>query len=427
MKRITNAFLAAALMAGVAPLALLPAPAAAQKKEKEAKPADFKLSKEFREIAVKAQAAVSAKDTATADPLVAQMEAAAKSDDERYIAASTRLNVEVLKSQAAGGGATAGLKAPLEALIAAPRTPQADKAKFAYQLGVMASNAKDNAGAATYFQQAQQLGYQDPNLPLNLVKLKMASGDVAGGQADLAKLIDAQVAAGQKPDEQLYRFAISQTHQKRMAADTQAWIRRYLSAYPTVKNWRDMVVFWGIQPQAVVATDKPQKVDLYRLLRTGKALADEYDYVIYAQYALDLGIPWESKAVLNEGKAAGKIAAGNATASGLLAAANTSIGNEGALTGLETRAKAAANGKLANSTADAYLGSGNWAKAVELYRVALQKGSVDADAVNTRIGIALANSGDKAGAKTAFETVKTPPRDGIAAMWLLFLDHPPVG
>ena len=143
--------------------------------------------------------------------------------------------------------------------------------------------------------------------------------------------------------------------------------------------------------------------------------------------ALDLGIPWESKAVLNEGKTAGKIAAGNATASGLLAAANTSIGNEGALTGLETRAKAAANGKLANSTADAYLGSGNWAKAVELYRVALQKGSVDADAVNTRIGIALANSGDKAGAKTAFETVKTPPRDGIAAMWLLFLDHPPVG
>lgn len=426
MKRISNAFLAAALMAGAAPLALLPASAAAQKKEKEAKAPEYKLSKEFREIAVKAQAAVQAKDTATAEPLVAQMEAAAKSDDERHIAASNRLNIEIIKSQAAGGTNMTGLKAPLQVLLASPRTPQEDKGKFAYQLGVMAANAKDNAGATTYFQQAQQLGYQDPNLDLKLVQLKMNSGDVAGGQADLAKLIDARIAAGQKPDEQLYRYAISQAHQKRMGAETQSWIRRYLAAYPTVKNWRDMVVFWGIQPQAVATTDKPQKVDLYRLLRTGKALADQYDYELYAQYALDMGIPWEAKAVLTEGKAAGKIPATSATATGLLSAANTSIGNEGALTGLETRAKAAANGKLANSTADAYLGSGNWAKAVELYRVALQKGSVDADAVNTRIGIALANSGDKAGAKTAFEAVKTPPRDGVAALWLTYLDHPPV-
>ena len=131
--------------------------------------------------------------------------------------------------------------------------------------------------------------------------------------------------------------------------------------------------------------------------------------------------------MLNEGKANAKIPAGSANAGGLLQAATTSISNEGALSGLETRAKAAANGKLANSTADAYLGSANWAKAVELYRVALQKGGVDADAVNTRIGIALASSGDKAGAKAAFETVKTPPRDGVAALWLTFLDHPPVG
>ncbi|KQT32697.1 hypothetical protein ASG29_13275 [Sphingomonas sp. Leaf412] len=425
MKRISNAILAAALTAGVAPLALMPAAAAAQKKEKEQKAPTFKLSKDFRELATKAQAAVTAKDVATAEPLVAQMEASAATDDEKYIAASTRLNVEVTKSQASNN--TAGLKGPLVALMALQRTPQEDKAKYAYQLGIMANNAKDFAGATTYFQQAQQLGYNDPNLPLQLVKLKLASGDTAGGTADLAKLMDAQVAAGQKPDEQLYRYAISSTNQKKMGAETLSWIRRYLTAYPTAKNWRDMVVFYGIQPQAVVKLDKQQAVDLYRLLRTGKALADQYDYELYAQYTLDQGIPWEAKAVLTEGKAAGKVPAGSANATGLLSAANTSIGNEGSLASLETRAKASANGKLANGTGDAYLGSGNWAKAVELYRVALAKGGVDADAMNTRIGIALANSGDKAGAKAAFETVKTPPRDGVAALWLTFLDAPPVG
>lgn len=427
MKRITNAFLAAALMTGVAPLALIATPAAAQKKEKEQKAPDFKLSKEFREIAVKAQAAVTAKDTATADPLVTQMEAAAKNDDEKYIAASTRLNVEVLKFQAGGNKDASGLRAPLTTLLAAPRTPQEDKAKFANQLGSMAISAKDYAGATTYLQQAQQLGYNDPNLPLQLVKLKMASGDVTGAQADLAKLLDAQVAAGQKPSEDLYRYAISETSKKKMGAETLAWIRRYVAAYPTTKNWRDMVVFWGLNPQGIVKLDKQQQVDLFRLLRSGKALADQYDYELYGQYTLDQGIPWESKAVLTEGKAAGKVPASSASANGLLEAANKGISSEGALSGLEARAKAGANGKLANGTADAYLGSGNWAKAVELYRVALQKGGVDADAVNTRIGIALANSGDKAGAKAAFEQVKTPPRDGIAALWITFLDSPPVG
>ena len=55
----------------------------------------------------------------------------------------------------------------------------------------------------------------------------------------------------------------------------------------------------------------------------------------------------------------------------------------------------------------------------------MQKGGVDADTVNTRLGIALANSGDKAGAQAAFDTVKTEPRPGIAGLWLAYLASPP--
>lgn len=422
MKRIFPAAVAVALLAGAAPLAITPV--AAQKKGEEAKAPALKLSKEVREPAAKAQTALAAKDLATAEPLVAHAEAAAKTEDDKYIAAALRLNVEVLKSQAPGGS-TAGLKAPLEVLVANPRTPQADQARYNYQLGIFATNAKDNAGAATYFQRAQQLGYNDPNLPLQLVKMKMEGGDVAGASADLEKVIDAQVAAGQKPDEQLFRYAISRTNAKRLGPQTYGWLKRYVAVYPTSKTWRDVAVTYGLQPQGVAALDKGAKVDLYRLMRATKSLADQYDYEIYAQWAFDLGLPYETKAVLAEGKAAGKIPASSANANSLATAANTAISNEGSLATLEPRAKAAANGKLAASTGDAYLGSSNWAKAVELYRLALQKGSVDADAVNTRLGIALANSGDKAGARAAFEAVKTPPRDGVAGLWIEYLDHPP--
>lgn len=424
MKSLSHAILTAALLAGGASIAA--APATAQKKGKEEqKGPSLKLSNEVRTPAAAAQTAIAAKDIATAEPLVAQAEAAAKTDDEKYIAAALRLNVEAIRVQTPGTS-TAGLTAPLDALLANPKTPPADQARYAYQRGVIAANAKDNAGAATYFERARTLGYNDPNLPLQLVKLKMEGGDIAGGTAELEKVIAAQSTAGQKVDEQLYRYAIAKTAQRKMAPQTLSWIERYLTAYPTVKNWREMVVFYGIQPQSQVTLDKGQKLDLYRLLGAGRALADQYDYELYGQYAFDLGIPWETKTVLTAGKAAGKVPAGSANASGLLTAANGAITNEGSLSGLETRAKAGANGKLAASTADAYLGSGNQAKAIELYRVALQKGGVDADAVNTRLGIALAGSGDKAGARTAFDAVKGAPRADVAKLWTIYLDHPPV-
>src|SRR3546814_2529756 len=69
---------------------------------------------------------------------------------------------------------------------------------------------------------------------------------------------------------------------------------------------------------------------------------------------------------------------------------------------LATQAKSAANGKLALGTADAYLGYADYAKPAELYHVALQKGGVEPNDVHTRLGIAIAPSGQKDAAAAAF-------------------------
>ncbi|QNE31020.1 hypothetical protein F1C10_02980 [Sphingomonas sp. NBWT7] len=428
MKTISRVAVAAALMAGVAGVAVS-TPAIAKEKKAEQKGPALKLSKEVQGAAAAAQAAIAAKDFATAGTQLATAQAGAKTDDDRYIVAALQLQMEATKIQdarAANQTANdAGLKAPLEALVANPKTPAVDVAKYNYQLGIMAANAKDNAGAINYFQRAQQLGYNDPNLPLQMVKLKMDAGDVAGGSAELEKAIDAQVAAGQKPSEDLYRYAIAKTNQKKMGPQTAGWIKKYVVAYPSAKNWRDGLVTYGMTQSSAVTLDKGQKVDMYRLMRATKSLADQYDYETYAQWTYDLGLPYETKAVLEEGKASGKIPASSASANDLMRVANQAIATEGSLSGVEAKAKAGANGRVAANTGDAYLGMNNYAKAIELYRVALQKGGVDADAVNTRLGIALANSGDKAGAKTAFAAVKTAPRADIASLWTLYLDNPP--
>jgi hypothetical protein len=428
MKSISRAAIAASLMASVAGIAVS-APAAAQKKKEEAKASPLKLSKDVQNPAALAQKALAAKDYATMTAQLATAQAAAKTDDDRYIVAALQLQMAATQIQDARAANQPvnedSLKAPLDALIANPKTPATDLPKFNYQRGIMAANAKDTPGALAFFQRAQQLGYNDPNLSLQMVKLRMDSGDIAGGSAELEKSIDAQVAAGQKPTEDLYRYAIAKTNQKKMGPQTTAWIKKYVVAYPTAKNWRDGIVTYGMTQSSAVVLDKPQKVDLYRLMRAAKALADQYDYENYAQWTYDMGLPYETKAVLTEGRANGKIPASSASANDLLKVATAAVATEGSLAPVEAKAKAGANGRVAANTGDAYLGSGNYAKAIELYQVALQKGGVDADTVNTRLGIALAGSGDKAGAKAAFATVKGAPRADIAALWTTYLDHPP--
>ena len=82
-------------------------------------------------------------------------------------------------------------------------------------------------------------------------------------------------------------------------------------------------------------------------------------------------------------------------------------------------------GRAALGTADAYLGYGNWAKAAELYKVALAKGGVDAPTVNTRLGYSLGMTGDKAGAEAALKAVTGTPRDQLAKYYQIWLAQRP--
>jgi hypothetical protein len=74
--------------------------------------------------------------------------------------------------------------------------------------------------------------------------------------------------------------------------------------------------------------------------------------------------------------------------------------------------------------ADSLYGYGQYAEAAELYRAALQKGGVDANLANTRLGEALALAGQRAQAEAAFHAV-TGPRAELAQYWLLWLSSRP--
>ena len=421
MNRFSTLALTASL--GVA----LIAPAAA--KDKPA-PAGPRLTPAFVKAAGPAQAAVNAGDTATAEPLVAAVEAVATTDDERLLSTQMRLVLESKKLTAATTANPSAvvsqtpLVKPLDALIANPLTPAADRSRYYLIRARMAYQGKQYPVAIDYGQKARDGGNTDPDLTAFLIRAKFDSGDVAGGTAELDRAIAEGAAKGQTAPVDWYKLAIAQANRRHLAPLTVAWMGKYAAAYPSGQTWYDVVTSYGLQHDAAATLDNPQKVDLYRLMRASGGLGDQYGYLDYARNAQSAGLPLEAQAVLKEGLASGKIQTGSADVKAIQAQLTKTAG-KGTLAAMETKANAATNGLLAAQAGDAQLGSGNYAKAVALYRTALTKGGVDADAVNTHLGIALARSGDKPGAQAAFASVKGSPRSDIAALWTTWLTTGP--
>ena len=298
MKIISHFALAATLAAGTTGL-VLAAPAVAKDK-KEEKGAGLKLSPAFLKVAKPAQDAVNAGDPAVSEPLVVQAEAAATTDDDKYVAAQTRYVLESQKinaAQKANPNAPLDqtpLAKPLDALIAAPRTPPEDRAKYYYSRAQLAYAGKQYPVAIDYFTKARELGNTNPELSLFLVRAKNDSGDTAGASADLSKAIADKTARGEKAPADWYKFGIAQSNKRKLKPQTMEWLNKYAAAYPTPQAWYEVLATYGIQQDSVAKLDNQQKMDLFRLMRATGGLADQYYYLEYAQKAQNAGLPTEA-------------------------------------------------------------------------------------------------------------------------------------
>lgn len=437
---------AAMLLAGAAAIAVPGMAPARDKKQQqeEAKPTGPQLSPEFRKVALPVQTGLQnirtliqtrnfdAAGTALA-PLNDQItaaDAAAKTDDDRYFAQIFRLQFEdfKLQTQARGDVAAyqkgeAALVAPMKALVANPKTAAEQKASFAVRLGQIAYDAKDYAGAVALFEQARAAGSTDPNLLLDLARAKSESGDIAGGVGVLQQAIDAEQAAGRKAPESWYLYARARMSNANDVKGTLDWTRKLIAAYPTAKNWSESLLWFAFTSPTKL--DKRERIDVFRLMRAAKAINDQDVYLEFAEDLFDVGLPNEAKAVIDEGRAAGKVPATGGRAAATYTESTGAIKNSGSVASLETKAKASPNGLTAAATGDGYLGEGNYAKAIELYKLALSKGGLTKpDEVLAHMAIAQAFSGDKAGAKASFAMMKSPVRIQIASFWTLWLDLP---
>ena len=410
MKTVSTLALGAVLALGLAA-----SPAIAREKPAPAAPAgpQVNLSKPFRAAAAPLQAAVVAKNWPDASSKLAAAQAAATTPDDKFIAAQFQYQI------ALGSNDTAGQSTALDAMLASGGAPADLAAKINYQLGSQTYFKRDYAKTNTYLNEAIRLGYRPPELLIMAADSAFKQKQFAQGLAFGDQAIAAQKAANQAVPEDWYARLLGAAYNAKMGPQAVNYSVALVRAYPKPENWRSALVLY----RDGKTLDPQSSLDLYRLMRLTKSIAGERDYFEYAALASERGLPGEAKSVVDEAMTSGKAPATSRPLTEIRTSATAKITSDRAsLAGLERSAMASGNARSAVGTADAYLGYGDDAKAIALYRMALGKGGVDADVVNTRLGIALARSGDKAGARAAFSAVKGA-RAELAAFWLLYLDQ----
>ncbi|MPT48158.1 MAG: hypothetical protein E2598_07010 [Sphingobium sp.] len=394
-------------------------PALAQKNKKDAggdQAPKLKLSKDFIPAIAKASDLVGKKDVEGAKAALAEALPLATTNDDKYQYHAIALNLSIAANDAALQ--TASLRGMLDTGL----VPQAQQGQFNTVVANSALTAKDYDTAIAYAEKAQALGYRpDQVSPLLAQAIWGKAGNdkaqIARGLDIFKQGIDAMKAKGEAVPAQWYQVGVS----KAAAADVpqlKDWADMAYDASPTGENLRTVLrVFQRSNPNI----SNRENLDLLRLMNVSGGLAVKADYLEYAEMAFKGGLFGETKTAIDAGRAKGVLTASDGA--DFYSVANQRMAaDKGSLASSAADAAKAANSKVASATADAYMGYGEYSKAIPLFETALQKTGVDAAEVNTRLGIAKALSGDTAGARSALSKVTGGARGGIAQFWLKWLD-----
>jgi len=414
MKLVSTLALAATLAAGG--LAVAPASAAPKKEAAPAAAATpaarkYNLSPEARKPLTDLQNAVTKKDDAAYAAALAAAQAVAKTTDDKYILAKLTLQ------HADQANDAAARIAGYQAVLASGGADAAEVQLINHNISILAAQSGNWALVESMLTPMLQANPNDIDSNINLARAKLELKKTGEALPLLQRAIQLTEAAGQPVPEAWYRNALGiayQTHNDAAVAQMNAAL---LAHYATPDNFKNAIAIYRSSGRMPANSD----LDILRLTRAS-GVAARNDYVALANTADQLALPGEVKSVIDEGRSKGVLNASDASQ-----IYNANVGklnaDRTALAGDEAKARAGGTGRLAMNVGNAYFGYGDYAKAADMYRLAAQRGDVEATLANLRLGEALAMAGDKAGAAAAFKSV-TGPRADIAALWSTWLAMP---
>jgi len=382
----------------------------AAKKEPES---GLRASAPFREAVQQAEASLKSGDLTGAGGLIASLDAT--NPFEKYLKTSLAMELAVKRND------VVAQRKAIADLLESGGVPQARMGHLNYIAGYLSYQTGAIDNAVVYLARARELGVTEPKAALLLVESYVRQRKTDAAAQLLDQTIAAQKQAGKAVPASWYDRAST------LAVARKDWtaLSRYsgakLAGEPiSAPAWRSALAIYmeGARP------DREAQLDLYRLQAATGSLASERDYQGYAALAAAQGYAAEAKSVLDAGISAGKLLGNDPIATPMLKTLKPrAVTYLASIKGLPGKAGSAASGAKAEQDGDKLLANSQFAEAVPYYRAALEKGVKDRDRVSTRLGIALARSGDFNGARAALAEVKgNDVWSQVATFWTAWVD-----
>ncbi|MEZ5656159.1 MAG: hypothetical protein R3E04_09785 [Sphingobium sp.] len=328
---------------------------------------------------------------------------------EKYMAASLAMEIAVKKRD------VVAQRAVIAKIIESGAAPAGQLARLNYIAGYLSYRTGAIDNAIVYLSRARTLGESDPKASLLLVESYARQRNLNDAAKILDETIATQIKSGAAVPASWYDRAASFAYaRKDWASLSAANAAKLGNASASSPEWRTAITSY-----IVGAKPEPEaELDLHRLQAATGAMASERDYQGYAALAAGQGYAAEAKAVIEAGQEKGALAKGDPIAAQLMRSLRgKAITELAAIKPLPGKSATAASGAKAASGGDDLLANSLFTEAVPYYRAALEKGGVDRSRVSTRLGIALARSGDFDGARTALAQV-TGRWSEVAAFWM---------
>jgi len=353
------------------------------------------------------QTAVNANDFANVPAKVADAQKVAKTKEDRYLIGQLQLKAALAAKD------NAGIASAIDVVAASAYLEPAKVGELYRSLGGTFYNAKQYDPAAAAFDKAIAADPSNLEVVMMLAETRNAQGRKAEAVSTFQRAIQASLAAGQKPREEVYRRTVALAYEANLPSAPELG-RQWVTAYPSADSWRNSIAIF----RNLTKPDVEGTLDLLRLMQATNSLTAASDYNLFATAAAEQSNYNEAQAVLNAGIAA-KIVD---PASPLFKDTIAGLKEKPIATAadLAVATKTAANGMALLRIGDRYYGMGEFAKAGDLYRQSIGKPGVDPNVANLHLGMALARAGDEAGATAALNTV-TGVRADIAKYWLMYL------
>lgn len=409
MRKVAKLVAALMMTVSVATVATTSAEAQRRPRGEPAAAATPQVSRPFAAAFTPVNTAITASDWATADAGLPALKAASTTPYEIYVAAQTEFRI------ASGMRNVPRQLASVDAMIDSTGAPAADLPRLYVAGAQLAYNQEQFAKAASRLEQAIALGNASEEVALLRLDSLLRAGQIEPAIAYGNSVIAGHRAAGTVVPENLYSLLARGLQEVDREADLASLLVDRAVAYPSEFNFRTAaLIYLGVVPD-----NRGVSIDTLRLMLAAGAANDRRYFVEHVQNLADEGLPYEAVQVITAGRAASLIPATDATFNEIANTQGDKLAEDRtSLPGLERRALAAPDARLATIAADANIGYNNNARAEELYTAALTKTGADADLINTRIGIARFNAGNFTGAIEAFERVQGAVRGPVARLWM---------